>query len=35
MHLYLLRHADADTVAPSDDLRFLSEKGMMQANRVA
>lgn len=35
MQLYLLRHADADTVAPSDDQRFLSEKGMMQASRVA
>lgn len=35
MQLYLLRHADADTVAPSDDERFLSEKGMMQAQRVA
>jgi phosphohistidine phosphatase len=33
--VYLLRHADADTVAPSDDERFLSEKGMMQAQRVA
>ena len=35
MQLYLLRHADADTVAPSDDERFLSEKGMVQAQRVA
>ena len=35
MQLYLLRHADADTVAPTDDERFLSEKGMMQAQRVA
>ena len=35
MQLYLLRHADADTVAASDDERFLSEKGMMQAQRVA
>lgn len=35
MQLYLLRHADAETVAPSDDERFLSEKGMMQAQRVA
>jgi phosphohistidine phosphatase len=35
VQLYLLRHADADTVAPSDDERFLSEKGMMQAQRVA
>jgi phosphohistidine phosphatase len=35
VELYLLRHADADTVAPTDDERFLSEKGMMQAQRVA
>jgi phosphohistidine phosphatase len=35
VQLYLLRHADADTVAPSDDERFLSEKGMLQAQRVA
>lgn len=35
MHLYLLRHADAETEAPTDDQRFLSEKGMMQASRVA
>jgi phosphohistidine phosphatase len=35
VQLYLLRHADAETVAPSDDERFLSEKGMMQAQRVA
>ena len=35
MDLYLLRHADAETVAPSDDERFLSEKGMQQAQRVA
>lgn len=35
MQLYLLRHADADTEAPSDDERFLSEKGMLQAQRVA
>ena len=35
MQLYLLRHADADTIAPSVDERFLSEKGMMQAQRVA
>ena len=33
--LYLLRHADADTIAPSDDERFLSEKGIVQAQRVA
>jgi phosphohistidine phosphatase len=31
----MLRHADADTEAPSDDERFLSEKGMIQAQRVA
>ena len=35
MLLYLLRHADAETVAPTDDQRFLSEKGMVQANRIA
>ncbi len=35
MHLYLLRHANADTIAPSDDARLLSEKGMMQAVKVA
>ncbi len=35
MYLYLLRHADADTPAECDEQRFLSEKGMMQANRVA
>jgi len=35
VRLYLLRHACADTVAPSDDERFLSEKGMVQAQRVA
>jgi phosphohistidine phosphatase len=35
VQLYLLRHADAETVAPSDDERFLSEKGMQQAQRVA
>lgn len=35
MLLYLLRHANADTEAPSDDERFLSEKGMLQAQRVA
>ncbi len=33
--LYLLRHADAETVAANDDERFLSEKGMAQAQRVA
>lgn len=35
MQLYLLRHADAETVAETDDQRFLSEKGMMQAARIA
>lgn len=35
MQLYLLRHADADTVAESDDQRFLSEKGMLQSKRIA
>src|SRR5262249_20109618 len=35
MLLYLLRHADADTVAESDDARCLSEKGLSQAKKVA
>lgn len=35
MRLYLLRHADADTKAPTDDERALSEKGKAQALRVA
>jgi phosphohistidine phosphatase len=35
MLLYLLRHADADTVAPSDEARILSEKGQAQAKKVA
>ncbi len=35
MLLYLLRHADADTPAPSDDARALSEKGNTQAQKVA
>ncbi len=35
MLLYLLRHADADTVAESDDARCLSEKGLAQAKKVA
>ncbi|MGB8167249.1 MAG: phosphohistidine phosphatase SixA [Chthoniobacteraceae bacterium] len=35
MLLYLLRHADADTVAESDDARCLSEKGHTQARKVA
>jgi len=35
MLIYLLRHADADTPAPSDDARPLSEKGLAQAEKVA
>jgi phosphohistidine phosphatase len=35
MLLYLLRHADADTPAPSDGARALSEKGIDQAKKVA
>jgi len=35
MLLYLLRHADADTPAPSDGARPLSEKGLDQAKKVA
>lgn len=35
MHLYLLRHADADTVAEHDADRCLSEKGLQQAKKVA
>src|SRR5258708_1522744 len=35
MLLYLLRHADADTPAPSDAARALSEKGQDQARKVA
>jgi phosphohistidine phosphatase len=35
MFLYLLRHADADTPAESDDARALSEKGQAQAQKVA
>ena len=35
MLLYLLRHADADTVADRDDARCLSEKGLAQAKKVA
>jgi phosphohistidine phosphatase len=35
MELYLLRHADADTPAATDDERWLSEKGKAQAERVA
>ena len=34
MQLYLLRHADADTPAPTDEARMLSEKGRAQARRV-
>jgi phosphohistidine phosphatase len=34
MLLYLLRHADADTSAPTDDQRALSEKGIAQAQKV-
>jgi phosphohistidine phosphatase len=33
--LYLLRHADAETVAASDDARPLSERGIDQAKKVA
>ena len=35
MELYLLRHADADTLAETDDLRAISEKGESQARKVA
>ncbi len=35
MLLYLLRHANADTVAESDDARTLTEKGHAQAEKVA
>jgi phosphohistidine phosphatase len=35
MLLYLLRHADAETPAPSDGARPLSEKGIDQAKKVA
>lgn len=34
MDLYLLRHADANTVATTDDARPLSEKGISQAKKV-
>jgi phosphohistidine phosphatase len=34
MELFLLRHADADTEASSDDARRLSEKGIIQAQKV-
>lgn len=35
MELYLLRHADADTPAATDEDRWLSEKGKEQAERAA
>ena len=35
MHLYILRHANADTEAATDDARELSEKGREQARKVA
>ena len=35
MELYLLRHADADTFAETDEARPLSEKGGAQAKKVA
>ena len=35
MELYLLRHADADTIAESDEARPLSEKGEGQGKKVA
>lgn len=35
MELYLLRHADADTIAETDDERPISEKGAGQARKVA
>jgi phosphohistidine phosphatase len=35
MELFLLRHANADTLAATDDERPLSEKGVAQAMRVA
>ena len=35
MHLYILRHADADTEAATDSARTLSEKGEEQARKVA
>jgi phosphohistidine phosphatase len=34
MDLFLLRHADANTTAATDDARPLSEKGISQARRV-
>lgn len=35
MQLFLLRHANADTPAPDDDHRWLTEKGIKQAGKVA
>ena len=35
MELYLLRHADADTLAETDDARPLSQKGEGQGKKVA
>jgi phosphohistidine phosphatase len=35
MQLYILRHADAETDAATDDARTLSEKGEEQAREVA
>ena len=35
MNLYILRHANADTEAATDDARELSEKGREQAKKVA
>ena len=35
MQLYLLRHADADTPAATDEARALSDKGEAQAKKVA
>ena len=35
MNLYLLRHADADTIADTDDARPLSEKGEGQGTKIA
>jgi phosphohistidine phosphatase len=35
MFLYLLRHADAEATAESDEARVLTEKGREQARRVA
>ena len=35
MQLYLLRHADADTPAATDEARALSDKGEAQSKKVA